>query len=156
MNKRRLPVYILVLCIISLIAVVFTTLYDLMLMVYLSMSDAEIKQFVSESPMASRFNSDMLYMLLDIIHNSWIHLLFNVVEAVGLIMLLRRKWVGLHVYIASQIGLMWVTVVVFGMSGLLFYIVGIIWIVVYVKFVGRAKEDEALADEGNSIENKSC
>lgn len=156
MNKRRLPVYILVLCIISLIAVVFTTLYDLMLMVYLSMSDAEIKQFISESPMASRFNSDMLYMLLYIIHNSWIHLLFNVVEAVGLIMLLRRKWVGLHVYIASQIGLMWVTFVVFGMSGLLFYIGGIIWIVVYVKVVGRAKEDEALADDGNSIENKSC
>lgn len=145
-DRVKTPVFLLVLCIISFVAVFFTSLYDLMLIPVSAISDGELMNMINQSPMSAQFTSDMLGMLRKLTGNAWLHLLFNVVEVVGLIMLLCKRWVGLHVYIASQIGLMYVTFVVFGMGGILIYLTAILWIVLYICAVRSAKNELAFKE----------
>ena len=128
-------------CIESRISI-FTSLFDLYLMLLEGVGKETFRQAYSSM---SNVNFEEVYSFaVAMINNSWIHLLFNIVELVGVVMLFIRRWVGLHFYIASQIGFSYVAFVTFGFGGTLeFIFMSLLWIIIYIIAVRKAKAIEA-------------
>ena len=122
--KSQLPTTLLVLAIMSLVAIGMTSLYDLMLM---AVSNVPEEQF--EAAMAqSQSNFEMygldkdavdMNSIYKMIANGKYHLLFNIVELIGVVLLLKRNRSGVHFYIASQIGIGFIAYMTMGAGALL-------------------------------------
>lgn len=135
--KKPFPTFLMTLCIISLVAIGITSLSDLMFMITKAMPEEQIKeamemskQLMEQSQPGSSEAADinLMYRAID---NSPFHLLFNLIELTGVIMLLMRRKMGLHFYIASQIGIAYVAYITFGAAGMSQIMMCFIWAYMY-------------------------
>ena len=144
MANNKTSVLLIVLCVLSLVSVFFTSLFDLYLMLLEGVGKETFRQAYSSISMPNVNFEEVYSFAVAMINNSWIHLLFNIVELVGVVMLFIRRWVGLHFYIASQIGFSYVAFVTFGFGGALeFIFMSLLWIIIYIIAVRKAKAIEA-------------
>jgi len=126
-----------ILCIMSLIAIVLTGLYDFMLMAMKSVPEDVMKEALEISKQqieqlnvgnAEEANLGIMYKMID---NSPFHFLFNIIELVGVILLLKKNKTGLHFYIASQIGFSYVAYVAQPEMALLLIMLCALWSLMY-------------------------
>ncbi|MCQ2229616.1 MAG: hypothetical protein MJZ13_07720 [Bacteroidales bacterium] len=138
-NTQKRNTRLTILCIISLVAIGMTSLYDLMLMAMKAMPEETLKEALEMSKQnmeqmqvgsAEEANIGMIYKMID---NSPFHLLFNVIELVGVILLMTRKKIGIHFYIASQIGLSYVAYITHPEMALMLILMCSLWSLMYWK-----------------------
>lgn len=143
-TKNNTNTGLLILGITSLIAVGTTALYDIMLFMLNSVSDEVLGQAIQQSRdniVQMGFNNtdevdfNIMYRMID---NALFHLLFNIVEAVGIILLFTKYKVGIHFYIASQIGFAYLAYATFGQSSIMQILLCIVWTWLYWRTTQKA------------------
>lgn len=144
MNKsnleRRLPAMLICLCVLSIIAVAATSVYDLMLLLVRQYSPSQLREMMSS--MGQQVEKEQLDLVFSMAEYSVYHFIFNIVELVGVIMLLMRRGMGFHVYAAAQIGLCWVAAVGFQSAFQQTIFLSVIWIVAYYLAMRRMMSNE--------------
>lgn len=133
MNKTsistRTPAMLVALCVLSIVAVVATSVFDLMLIVVNQYSPSQMREMTAA--MGQEVETEQLDIVFSMAGYAVYHLIFNLVELAGVILLLTRRGVGFHVYAASQIGLCWVAAVGFESTLMQTIFLSFIWIVAY-------------------------
>lgn len=141
--QGRLPIMMICLCVLSIIAIAATSVYDLMLLLIHQYSPSQLHEMMSS--MGQQVEKEQLDLVFSMADYSVYHLIFNVVELVGVILLLTRRSVGFHVYAAAQIGLCWVTAVGFQAAFQQTIFLSVIWVVAYYlamrRMVGSENSD---------------
>lgn len=123
-KTERTNKVLLIACITSLIAVAATSFFDLCLMMMNSVPDDVLKQAMEESRQMMEStglgdpNEVGMSMMYSMIENAHFHLLFNIIESIGVIMLLVKRPIGIHFYIGSQIGFAYLAFATAGQGGL--------------------------------------
>lgn len=145
MEKKNNTNWLFALCITSAIAVVFTSLYDIMLFMIHSAPDDVLQQAMNQSidnikqmgiQNADEVDFGMLYKMID---NSTFHLLFNVIEVIGIFLLLRHNKNGIHFYLASQIGFAVVAYLTFSQGAATHILLCFIWSWLYWRATKQAE-----------------
>lgn len=117
-STSRHPIITLLL-IVSFVGVILTSIYDLMLAALQSVPDDTLNQAIEQSKTQleplnigdeSKVDFNVMFRMID---NSLYHLMFNIIEFAGLILLYRRYDIGVHFYIASQIGIAYISYITF-------------------------------------------
>ena len=133
MNKTsiptRTPAMLVALCVLSVVAVVATSVFDLMLIIVNQYSPSQMREMTAA--MGQEVETEQLDIVFSMAGYAVYHLIFNLVELAGVILLLTRRGVGFHVYAASQIGLCWVAAVGFESMLMQTIFLSFIWIVAY-------------------------
>ena len=99
------------------------------------MSDASIT-------MPADYSQIMMGILTNMIANSSYHMLFCILELIGLgIMLTNNKRAGFHIYAASQLGIGWLSYKVFGDSSFVFVVSCFFMVFIYYKLTHSKPEE---------------
>lgn len=142
--------FLTILCIAGFLSTAISLIYDLSLMSLSGISDGELKHLF-ETSMAnmpaydSKMISESFGVMRSMLDFAWVHLLFNFVELVALIMLICKRLIGLHVYIASQIGFSWVTYMVFGGGGIMIILFNALWVFLFYSAVKVYRSNSYMA-----------
>lgn len=142
-NTQQLPLRpgLLAVCVLSICAIVVASLTDICFMFYASMPRQQIEEMLALS--GQELPTEQIDMVLNIVGYGVYHMIFNVVELVGVVLLLMRKFVGFHFYAASQIGYCAVSYMAFGIAGSMSLIfINLMWVVLYFllsRYLGAAQ-----------------
>ncbi len=144
MSDNNAKTWITTLCIFSLVATGLTMVYDFMLLLIKSAPTDVLQQAMQQSQENMKqfgMNGDyeidfgMLYRMID---NAPFHLLFNIIEIIGILLIMKKIRNGLHFYIASQIGFAYLAFVTFQQNATLQILFCIIWAWLYWHYTKRA------------------
>ncbi len=103
-----------------------------------AVSEAELSQSLSMFGMES--NAQMIDQMVTLIELGPLFIVFNIVEVVGVIMVMRGNNVGFHIYAASQIGLAGLMVITSGWAGSMLYILwNALWVMLYKRVMKSAE-----------------
>ncbi len=131
--ENKPTVALLIVCIASLTAVFFTSLMDLAFIVVTQMPYEEVKHVLEES--GAGFTEEQIAQCFNVYSQAPYHLVFNILELVGVVLLMKRKYIGFHLYAASQIGFCYVSYLAFGIelgASLIFF--DLLWVLIYFYF----------------------
>ncbi len=129
---------LLILCVLSLIGSFGGILYGMGLSSLAAVSEAELSQSLSMFGMES--NAQMIDQMVTLIELGPLFIVFNIVEVVGVIMVMRGNNVGFHIYAASQIGLAGLMVITSGWAGSMLYILwNALWVMLYKRVMKSAE-----------------
>ncbi len=117
-------------CLISLLAAIFCVLYGFALTSLTSLPAETMTEIIK------KYNFDntpeMISAIYGLASNGVYFATFHVLEIVGLALLIRGRYVGFHIYAASQLGVFGIFVIVFGFLACLSFLVwNVCWILVY-------------------------
>ncbi len=129
-NGGRLRTALLVMCILSIVAIAFTSMMDLVFMYSATIPRETVKEMLEMQ--GQMYESAQIDMVMNVFSYGQYHLLFNVLELAGVIFLLARRFVGFHIYAASQIGFCYVSYMAMGLSGsgsMIFF--NLLWTLLY-------------------------
>lgn len=132
---------LLIICVLSLISVACSLLTDMMFSYYESMPRQQLEQMMSSVP-GQTSTTEVMDMLIKLISVAKYHLLFCLVELVGIVLLLMRKYIGFHFYVASAIGHSYVFYMVAGFNGAMSTIfLNLMWVLLYFRFSKYLNEE---------------
>lgn len=132
------------LCILSLVAVGLTMLYDVALLLIKSTPSDVLQQAMQQSKDnieqwgvadASAVDFGMMYKMID---NGQFHFLFNCIELVGLVLLMKKNEIGKHFYFASQIGFAYLSYITFQQAATMQILLCLIWSWLFWRTTKRA------------------
>lgn len=128
---------LLIVCVLSLIGAAFGIFYGFGLIGVSAMSRADIEGALSAAGFADDGQIvEQMLLLSDL--GPWF-VVFNIIEIVGVVLVLRKLWAGFHVYTVSQIGLAGLMVIAVGFSGALVSILwNAAWVLIYLNLMRRA------------------
>ena len=136
-----------VLCILSSIASVIGVFYGLLMISIQDIPAEEARKAMEETRvMMDSHGMDTTQVTLDMVYaiarqGQWFAL-FNLIEIVGLTLLVRGKFAGFHLYAASQLGVTGVFAIAIGFSSSLSYLIwNAIWVAVYYRVSKHLQED---------------
>lgn len=133
-NKVGLPTFLIVLSILSIIASVIAILYDISLM---TLSDDKLNEAIKIAKetfaqmQGIEMQQEQINLFYKMVDNALYHFIFNVIEIIGLIILLTKRTIGFHIYAASQIGIAWLAYMAFGAGGFSIIFVSLMCILIY-------------------------
>lgn len=130
-----------ILYIFSIVGAIVGIFYGYSLMTIQDMSTADMQSALS---MAGFANDDVMLGQIMSLSRMWPwFIVFNIVELVGLILMMRSNRIGLHFYAAAQVGLSALMIINFGVSASLVSIIwNVLWVVVYFRFFPAKEEAE--------------
>lgn len=141
---------LLIVCILSIIAATFGIIYGFGLMGLATMSRSDLESALAATGFGT--DSQMLDQMLTLVDLGPWFIVFNIIEIVGVVLLLRMLWPGFHVYAASQIGLAGLMVIAVGFAGALVSIMwNAAWVLIYFNLFRRAEmQSNANDNQGNN------
>ncbi len=150
---------LLILCILSLIGSFGGILYGMGLSSLANVSKAELADSLSMFGMGS--NAEMIDQMTTLIELGPLFIVFSIIEIIGVVMLMRGKGIGFHLYAASQIGLAGLMVISSGWAGSMLYILwNAFWVMTYWRVIKsaeqyrQAKEAEATRNITKDADNE--
>lgn len=136
---------LLIVCILSIIAATFGVMYGFGLIGLASLTRSDLESALEATGFGSDSQMlDQMFTLVDL--GPWF-IVFNIIEIVGVVLLMRMLWPGFHIYAASQIGLAGLMVIAVGFAGALVSIMwNAAWVLIYFNLFRRA---EVYANQNN-------
>lgn len=144
---------LLIVCILSFIGATCGIFYGFGLIGVSAMSHTDIQNALA----AAGFGDDgqLIGQMQTLIALGPWFVVFNIVEIVGVALVLRRMWAGFHVYAVSQIGLAGLMVISVGFSGALVSILwSAAWVLIYYNLMRRASVGSDDPDGSSSGESE--
>ncbi len=135
---------LVILCIFSIIGSALGVFCGFGMMNVATMSAANIREMLAMTGMAS---DDQLVELIMAFASMgpWM-IAFNILELAGVVLMIRARWIGFHLYTAAQIGLAGLLVISVGFSGSIVSILwNATWVLIYFRLI---KSAEAAANNG--------
>ncbi len=129
-RDERLRPALLVVCILSIVAVLGSCFFDFAFYYCSTIPRTDIYQMLSMQ--GQKFDQQQMDMAIDMFGYAQYHLVFNVLELVGLLFLLFRRFIGFHIYAASQIGFSYVAYLALGLNesaSVIFF--NLMWVLLY-------------------------
>lgn len=129
---------LIVLCVLSIIAATIGIFYGFGMSGMAAMSRADIENALSMAGFGDQPELvDQMLTLADL--GPWF-VVFNIVEIIGVVLIMRGLWMGFHVYTASQIGLVGLLVIAVGLAASVVSIMwNLAWVMLYYNLMRRAE-----------------
>lgn len=131
---RKLRTILIVFGSLSLVASVVSVFYDLILMATPPEMMTEIlaqAKEMTKNLQGTELKPEQEQLFYTMLEYAKYHLIFNVLEIAGVIMMLAKRYAGFHVYAASQIAICGITYLAMGMGGLLIIVISLFCILIY-------------------------
>lgn len=139
---------LLILCVLSVIGSACGIYYGFGLAGIASMTRSDIESTLASVGFGA--DSQMIDHMLALAELGPWFVVFNIVEIVGVVLVLRGLWAGFHVYTVSQIGLAGIMVIAMGFSVSLMSILwNAAWVMLYLNLMRRAGIAPGSDGEGN-------
>lgn len=140
---------LLIVCILSFIGATCGIFYGFGLVGVSAMSHTDIQNALAAAGLGGE--GQLIEQMQTLIALGPWFIVFNIIEIVGVVLVLRRLWAGFHVYAVSQIGLAGLMVISVGFSGALVSIMwNAAWVLIYYNLMRRASIGSDGAD-GSSL-----
>lgn len=151
-ENNKLPRFLMILCILSLIAAGFMSLYYLMMLSIdpdQKQEIAKMTQTMTRQMSGIEMPQDQLSSIFKMFDYAVYNLSFNIIEIIGVIFLLFKRPIGFHIYAASQIAMIWATYMIFGAGGTMIILFNILFIIFYYR---ATRQLEQAIHDGTSNE----
>ena len=140
---------LVVLCVFSIIGSVLGIFYGFGMVNVASMSADNIREMLEMTGMGA--DDQMVSLIISFASmGPWL-IVFNILELAGVIIMMRAKWIGFHLYTAAQIGLAGLLVISMGMSNSFASILwNALWVLIYFRLM---KSAEAAANDNGGVDS---